>query len=749
MTLTGIVNSKNMRLTALAYDMAMAAVAMYAALILRLVTVDELGRFSLVGPFDGVDDYNLIYGAVLPFVAAACASLLTLGTYRTSWRHASTTDLTNIFKAVTLAVLIYMPVCFVMNRLYLIPRTSIVLAWMVFLLLMAGSRIGYRLFREGHLFFERRPMAPGQIPILIVGGGVDAKILLVSLEDHASEYYPVGVLDDGVHNDLLGGVPVLGSVADVEQVVRKFKDAGDRPRKLVVVDRTLPPKRLNTLVESANRLGLTVARAPDPTRLRPGTCDTPELQPISLEDLLGRPQIVLDSRPVHRLVAGRRVLVTGAGGSIGSEIVRQVCAIGPAAVCLVDASEFNLYTIDAEMSDRWPAMERVARVVDVRHGLLIEGCFASFRPEIVFHAAALKHVPLVEGNPVEAIWTNAVGTRHVCDAAVSVGCQAMVLISTDKAVNPTNVMGATKRCAEGYCQALALSHASRPAATHFVAVRFGNVLGSSGSVVPLFERQLKAGGPLTVTHPDIERYFMTIREAVQLVLQASALGVADASMVGRVFVLDMGSPVKIADLARQMIRLAGYRPGKDVAIEFTGLRPGEKLFEELFHTDERIEPTAVPRVNVASPRAPLDLAAFSLIFDALERACLCGREVGALRILRTVVPEYEAPSRQLSAAFPSTAPAAAALSFKEATLATRSRGFSKSLDDAGPSNLLAGQLELPFLLGSDAGFEPSYDKPLLQAHERRASIFDDHRIPQSNYGSVRVDHDFQQDRDFR
>jgi len=687
---TGIVNSKNMRLTALAYDMAMAGVAMYVALILRLSTFEGLDNYSLVGPFSGLDDYNLIFGAVLPFVAAAGASLLTLRTYRTSWRHASTADLTNIVKAVTLAVLIYMPICFIMNRLYLIPRTSIVLAWMVFLLLMAGSRIGYRLFREGHLFFERHPMALGQVPILIVGGGLDAKILLLRL-DKASEYYPVGVLDDGVDGALLGGVPVLGRIADVERVVEKFRDAGDRPRKLVVVDRALPPARLNALVETANRLGLTIARAPNPTQFRPATSDGPELQPISVEDLLGRPQIVLDFTPVRRFIAGRRVLVTGAGGSIGSEVVRQVCAIGPSAICLVDASEFNLYTIDSEVSEQWPTIERVARVIDVRHRLLIDGCFASFKPEIVFHAAALKHVPLVEANPVEAIWTNAIGTRHVCDSAAAVGCRAMVLISTDKAVNPTNVMGASKRCAEGYCQTLARAHEGRPGAPHFVAVRFGNVLGSSGSVVPLFERQLKAGGPLTVTHPDIERYFMTIREAVQLVLQASALGVTDTTLAGRVFALDMGTPVKIADLARQMIRLAGLKPGKDVAIEFTGLRPGEKLFEEVFHAGERIEPTAVPRVNVASPRTPLRLPAFSLIFDAVEQACCCGREDEALRLLRRIVPEYEAPPRPSPARLASTAPAAA--------------------------------------VGVEAGSEPAYEKLLFRGQDRPASLAADPSSP--------------------
>jgi O-antigen biosynthesis protein WbqV len=698
MVMAGIANVKHMRLTALAYDMAMAGLAMYAALILRLGHFKGPDNYRLVGAFKGLDDYNLVFGAIIPFVAAAAVSLLILGTYRTSWRHASTADLNNIVKAVTLAVLIYMPICFIANRLYLIPRTSIVLAWMVLLLLMAGSRIGYRLFREGHLIFVRRPMKPGQVPILIVGGGVDAKILLLSL-DRTSEYYPVGVLDGGADGDLLNGVPILGEIADVERVVERFRDAGDRPRKLVVVDRTLPPAQLSGLLESANRLGLTVARAPDPTRFRPGASDPPELQPISVEDLLGRPQVVLDPEPVRRFVAGRRVLVTGAGGSIGSEIVRQVCSIGPAAICLVDASEFNLYTIDAEVSEHWPAVERAARVIDVRHRFLIESCFNSFRPEIVFHAAALKHVPLVESNPVEAIWTNAIGTRSVCDAAVAIGCRAMVLISTDKAVNPTNVMGATKRCAEGYCQAMALAHAERPAGTRLVVVRFGNVLGSSGSVVPLFERQLNAGGPLTVTHPDIERYFMTIREAVQLVLQASAQGVADAALVGRVFVLDMGSPVKIADLARQMIRLAGLEPGKDVAIKFTGLRPGEKLFEELFHAGERIEPTAVPRVNVASPRVPLDLPAFFLVFGALEQACFCGQEGDALRILRRVVPEYVAPPRPSPSTLPAAPAAAVACSTGQPAFATLPDRFDSTFGSSELSNRPAVQQELPFWPG--------------------------------------------------
>jgi O-antigen biosynthesis protein WbqV len=302
-------------------------------------------------------------------------------------------------------------------------------------------------------------------------------------------------------------------------------------------------------------------------------------------------------------------------------------------------SEFSLYSIDAEVAERWPELNHVSRIIDVRHRSAVRACFESFRPDIVFHAAALKHVPLVEANPVEGIWTNVVGTRNVADAAAAAGCRAMVLISTDKAVNPTSVMGASKRCAEGYCQGLALRHFNDPDGTRFVAVRFGNVLGSTGSVVPLFERQLKTGGPVTVTHPDIERYFMTIREAVQLVLQASALGTNDPTMAGRVCVLDMGQPVKILELARQMIRLAGLQPEKDIAIRYTGLRPGEKLFEELFHPGEHIEPTTMPRINVAAPRA-MDLATVSPTLASIEQSCIDGQTDTALRLLRALVPEF-------------------------------------------------------------------------------------------------------------
>jgi O-antigen biosynthesis protein WbqV len=615
-----------LRLLAFAFDLALAELALVLALLLRH------------GSLHAIDFDSLVFGGILPFGLATAASLLVMRTYRTSWRHASTADLVNIFYTVLLAVLIYLPLSFTITRLSLIPRGSVILVSMVMFLMMTGSRVGYRLFKEGRLFFTRRPMSIGQVPILIVGGGVDADIFLRSL-DRASHYYPVGLLDEGAQGSLLRGVPVLGAIASAARVIESFDDAGDRPRKLVIVNRTLAPEVLGDLLTVANRYGLTVARGPDPTRLQPGMSDTLELQPISVEDLLGRSQVVLDPEPVNRLIAGKRILVTGAGGSIGTEIVRQVCAIGPAAICLVDSSEFNLYKVDSEVAELLPKLERISRVIDVRHKISVKSCFAAFRPDIVFHAAALKHVPMVEENPLEGIWTNTVGSRHVCDAALSVGCHAMVLISTDKAVNPANIMGASKRCAEGYAQSLALAHAHETNSTRFVAVRFGNVLGSTGSVVPLFERQLKAGGPLTVTHPDIARYFMTIREAVQLVLQASALGAEHDNMAGRVFVLDMGRPVKIADLARQMIRLAGLEPDKDILIRYSGLRAGEKLNEELFHESEQIETTTVPRVNVAAPRSQ-SLSQYGEVLERMEQVCAAGLQDEAIGALMELVPEF-------------------------------------------------------------------------------------------------------------
>jgi O-antigen biosynthesis protein WbqV len=345
---------------------------------------------------------------------------------------------------------------------------------------------------------------------------------------------------------------------------------------------------------------------------------------------------------MRHLIAGKRVLVTGAGGTIGGELVRQVCRLAPAHVALLDNGEYNLYQIDLEVGERHPDLPRSAILADIRDRARLDQVMAELHPELVFHAAALKHVPMVEANPIEGLLTNAIGTRNVADACRAAGVAAMVQISTDKVVNPTSVMGASKRIAESYCQALDVVEASQKGRTRFITVRFGNVLGSTGSVVPLFQRQLAQGGPLTVTHKDMMRYFMTVREAVELVLQATVLG-SHGEAAGKIFVLDMGEPVRIFDLAKQMIRLAGKRPDIDIAIKITDLRPGEKLFEEIFHGAEPLLPTACNGILLAAPRAG-DAGSLGNAIDQLAAACHRDDLATVQLLLHRLVPEYRRPA---------------------------------------------------------------------------------------------------------
>ncbi|MBC8159102.1 MAG: polysaccharide biosynthesis protein, partial [Alphaproteobacteria bacterium] len=357
-----------------------------------------------------------------------------------------------------------------------------------------------------------------------------------------------------------------------------------------------------------------------------------------VEDLLGRPQMPLDRNAMAGLIAGKRILVTGAGGSIGSELVRQICGFGPAEIALLDNSEYHLYQIDMEVSETFANLDRCAVIADVRDARRLEHIFSEHRPQLVFHAAALKHVPLVEANHSEGVMTNVIGTANVAKACRAAAVSMMVLISSDKAVNPTNIMGATKRIAEQVCQAMDLER-TEGNGTRYVTVRFGNVLGSTGSVVPLFQRQLAAGGPLSVTHADMTRYFMTIREAVELVLEASAAGSARTDYAGRIFVLEMGEPVKILDLARQMIRLSVQQAGEDIAIEIIGLRPGEKLHEELFHGGEELVATEYEGIMVGTPRSP-DAAEISRVIAALGQACADADEGALINGIHALVPEY-------------------------------------------------------------------------------------------------------------
>ncbi|MGH7007378.1 MAG: polysaccharide biosynthesis protein, partial [Stellaceae bacterium] len=438
----------------------------------------------------------------------------------------------------------------------------------------------------------------------------------------------------------IGGVAVLGTLDALPRVVEQLAARGDKPQRLILTGRGIEGAAVRRLLDIAHELGIPLARLPRLTEFRDTRADeTRTIEPVAIEDLLGRPQTVLDRASMRALIAGRRVLVTGAGGTIGSELTRQIAAFGPARLALFDNGEFALYSIEREILERHPDVPRTALIGDVRDSRRVDAVLAAERPELVFHAAALKHVPMVEANPLEGVMTNVLGTRHMAEACRTHGVRAMVMISTDKAVNPANVMGASKRLAESICQALDVIEARRPSGTRFVTVRFGNVLGSTGSVVPLFQRQLAGGGPLTVTHPDISRYFMTTREAVELVLQASALAAADDEARGKLFVLDMGEPVKIVDLARQMIRLAGKRPDREVKIEFVGLRPGEKLHEELFHEQEPPVPTRAPGIRLAAPRV-IDYAMLARALDELAEHAHEGRVDRVLVVLCNLVPEY-------------------------------------------------------------------------------------------------------------
>ncbi|MBZ0324660.1 MAG: polysaccharide biosynthesis protein, partial [Alphaproteobacteria bacterium] len=475
-----------------------------------------------------------------------------------------------IARAATLTILIFLPSLFLLTRLVNLPRSFLVINWFVLIVLLGASRFAYRIYKDRDLSTILQRNSARRVPVLLIGAGDAAETFIRALARIPDGgYRVVGVIDEKgsrVGRDIRG-VEVMGTIDDIPEIVDELKAKDDAPQRLILTKPRLEPELVRRLLQVAESEGLTLARLPRLTDFHAAEGERIDVRPVAVEDLLGRPRTVLDRDAMKALVAGKRVLVTGAGGTIGGELIRQVAAFGPARLCLLDHAEFNLYTIDAEAAERWPDVSRPTILGDVRDRVRLDAVMTRERPEIVFHAAALKHVPMVEANPNEGMLTNVAGTRNIADACRAAGVAAMVMISTDKAVNPTSVMGATKRLAESYCQALDIAGGDE--GTRFVTVRFGNVLGSTGSVVPLFQRQLAKGGPLTVTHPEMKRYFMTVREAVELVLQASALGVSAPEKRGRIYVLDMGAPVRIRDLAETMIRLAGLRPGEDVEIVYT------------------------------------------------------------------------------------------------------------------------------------------------------------------------------------
>ena len=646
-----IIPKSSRAIFAFLHDVAMAALSFVLALYLRL-GADALTREPRL---------TLLYG--IAFTAIAALVFLVTGLYRGIWRYASLPDLFNIARAATLTELVFLPVMFVFTRLDTFPRSVLLIDWLAMIALLGGPRLAYRLFKDRGLdhLLERAGGRGASLPVLLIStkDGADT-FIRETRRDRNALYRVVGILSDTPSRvgRQIYGVPVLGTIDDLERVVAALDRRGRRPQKLVITQHGLEGAEVRRLFDRADALAIPLARVPRLIQVQQTREDDVRLvEPIAIEDLLGRPQAVLDRAAMARLIRGRRVLVTGAGGTIGSELARQVAALSPVRLVVVDNSEFLLYAIDGELRGRWPELAVQPLLGDVRDRRRLDAIMARERPQIVFHAAALKHVTMVESNPVEGVLTNVVGSRNVAEAARACGVGLVVMISSDKAVDPASVMGATKRLAEGFCQALDLDEARRPApGTRFVTVRFGNVLGSTGSVVPLFTRQLAEGGPLTVTHPEVSRFFMTVREAVELVLEASAAD--DGHLRGKIFVLDMGEPIRIVDLARQMIRLAGRRPDKDVEIRYIGLRPGEKLHEALFHADEAAVPTRNPALRLAAPRTA-DYAVLARSIDELEEQARAGNEARVLDLLRRLVPEYHAAER-VAAAPPAAVAAAAA-----------------------------------------------------------------------------------------
>lgn len=614
---------------ALVHDGIMGAAAMLLSLVLRL-------DFDIV-----VQNLTYFLGAAALFGVIVSGVGFLFGLNRGIWRYASLTDLLAITYAASASVASFTVAQFLLDRLGSIPRSSILIAWAFLIVLLAGPRAAYRLYRNRHdtgRLFDRGTCKF----VLLVGAtdNADAFLRTTKERDNAS-FNILAIIDERGRRTgrSIRGVPVLGPLERLPQILNRFEAQGRRPEALILTRSREDYQQhasIEALVEIAAQQKVEILKLPNLLDMQSIDAEI-EPRPIKLEDLLHRPPVTLDAPKIASMIEGRTVMITGAGGSIGSELARQVAALNPRGLILVDASEHLLYSIETELTGTRPSLELHAALCNVREKDAVNKIVAAHRPEVLFHAAALKHVPIVEAQPLEGLFTNAIGTRNVAEAALRANVSTMIMVSTDKAVNPASVMGATKRMAEMFCQAMDLDSAVN--GTRFVTVRFGNVLGSAGSVVPLFEKQIRAGGPVTVTHPEMERFFMTISEACLLVLQAAAHSRERQQERGRIYVLDMGSPVKIVDLARNLIRLSGHRPDTDIQIVYTGLRPGEKLCEELFDDKETLSGTGASGILAASPRS-IEGALIVRIFDEMKRRIDAQDLPGALRLLKSTVGEF-------------------------------------------------------------------------------------------------------------
>ena len=576
---------------AITHDIIMAAASYYFSLYLRL---DQF--FSFNAPYIKIG---------LPVFTLICAlTFICMKLYRGIWRYASLQDLLSITKAVTVSIMVFLAIMFFVIRLDTIPRSALVINWVLLIVMLGAPRFVYRLLKDGELGLDLFTLYSQKIPVLLIGAGSHADLFMRdSVHDRNSPYRVVGLTDEdkAMHGRNIHGVRVYGGLDSLAKIIDKLERKGAKPQRIIITEENISGDVLRDILKIAEVRGMSLARLPSLTEFKSGNKASINPRPVAIEDILGRPQNRLDYEVMKNFVTAKRVLITGGGGTIGGEIAKQIAGFAPESITILENSEFNLYEITRSLRNDYSEISIIEAFADVRDKASLGAIFEKVKPQIVFHAAAIKHVPIADHNPSEAVLTNVAGTINVTDASISHSCENLVIISTDKAVNPVGIMGATKRLAELYMQ-YAANH--KDIKTRICAVRFGNVLASRGSVVPLFQEQIARGGPVTVSHPDITRYFMTLREAVGLVILAATLrdgGMQECERNGSVYVLEMGEPIRIRDMAEQMIRLSGLKPYENIAVICTGLRSGEKLYEELFYEAEQPTATSHTGIRLAKP----------------------------------------------------------------------------------------------------------------------------------------------------
>ena len=575
------------------------------------------------------------------FIVYAAGVYFYFGLHRNKWRFTSLPDINLIVRAstvlaITLLALDYVLVAPNVYGEFFFGKVTILLYWFLQMFFLAGTRVAYRYFRYARTL--QRVKVGDATPTLVLGRAADAEVLLRGIESGAvRKIWPVGMLSPSPadRGQAIRGISVLGDIDDLERVFEDLANRGTRVTRLVMLPTALAPDaRPESILIRARRLGLAMSQLPS---LDSGA-QAVQLAPVAVEDLLLRPSVKIDYARLEQLVSGRSIVVTGGGGSIGSEICDRIVTFGAKRLLMIENSEPALHAVMEALALKQTPAEITGRIADIRDRERMFGLIADFKPDIVFHAAALKHVPILERDWDEGIKTNVFGSINVADAAAAAGATAMVMISTDKAIEPVSVLGATKRLAEMYCEALDNDFARR-GGMRLISVRFGNVLASNGSVVPKFKAQIEAGGPVTVTHPDMVRYFMTIREACDLVITAASHALGEKRSEVSVYVLNMGQPVKIVDLAERIIRLSGLEPGRDIEINFTGIRPGERLHEILFAREEETSEIGIPGIVAAKPVQP-SLEAIRAWLGQLEQGLARNERSAIYEVLRNAVPEF-------------------------------------------------------------------------------------------------------------